>query len=92
MKTILMKLKVIVSPSPFTSELLIYIHGHFAMNIVIRLSNGKGTVIRITACALKKGENKVRIANLQRYAGGNYQLVIKLLNGDLVETIDLVKI
>ena len=86
-----MKLKVIVSPSPFSSELLIFIHGHFAMNVVIRLTNGKGTVIRIIACTLKKGENKVRIANLHRYAGGNYQVVIKLLNGDLLEIINLVK-
>jgi hypothetical protein len=92
MKTILMKLKVIVNPNPFTSELNIHIHGPFAINIVIRLTNSKGTVIRITACTLKQGENKVKIGNLHRYAGGNYHLEIKLLNGDLLETLSLVKI
>jgi hypothetical protein len=91
MKTNLMKLKVIVSPNPFTTELLVFIHVHFAMNIVIRLTNSKDTVIRIAACTLKTGENKVRIGNLQRYAAGNYHLVVKLLNGDLVQTINLVK-
>ncbi len=91
MKTIVMKLKVIVTPNPFTSELCIYIHGSFVINIVIRLTNSKGTVIRITACTLKKGENNVKIDNLHRYAGGNYHLEIKLLNGDLLEKLNLVK-
>ncbi|MEP6746536.1 MAG: hypothetical protein ABJB86_02355 [Bacteroidota bacterium] len=86
-----MKLKVTVNPDPFIAELSVVIQGLFTMNIVIRLANSKGTVIRITACTLKKGENKIQIGNLQRYAAGNYQLEVKTLNGDLVETINLVK-
>jgi hypothetical protein len=87
-----MKLKVTVNPNPFTAELSVLIHGHFDMNIVIRLTNSKDTVIRITSFTLKKGENKVKIGNLQRYATGNYRLELKMLNGDLLETIKLVKI
>jgi hypothetical protein len=86
-----MKLKVAVNPNPFISELSISIQGHFTMNIVIRLTNCSDTVIRITACTLKKGENKIRIGNLQRYAAGAYHLEVKMLNGDLVEKINLVK-
>ena len=91
MKTILMKLKVTVDPNPFTSELVITIHGHFAMNIVIRLTNRAGTAIRIIGYTLGNGENKVIIGNLKRYVIGDYYLEIKLLNGDLLETIKLVK-
>jgi hypothetical protein len=87
-----MKLKVIVNPNPFTSELSILIHGSFAVNIVVRLMNSRHTVIRIAACTLKKGENKVKISDLQRYATGHYHVQIKLLNGDLLEMISLVKI
>jgi hypothetical protein len=62
------------------------------VNIVFRLTNSRHTVIRMAACTLKKGENKVKIGNLQRYATGHYHLEVKLLNGDLLETISLVKI
>ena len=86
-----MKLKVIVNPNPFTSEISVLIHGNFSVNVVIRLINNRGTVIRIAASALKKGENKVKINNLLRYATGQYSLEIKLLNGDLLETVSLVK-
>ena len=91
MKTILMELKVIVNPNPFTSELSVFIHGSFAVNIVIRLLNSRNTVIRIRACLLIKGDNKIMISNLQRYATGHYHVEIKLLNGDLLERINLIK-
>lgn len=91
MKTICMKLKVIVDPNPFTSELAVFIHGHFTMNVVLRLLNNAGTVIRITGCTVDKGENKITIENLNRYATGDYVLDVKLLNGDLIEKINLVK-
>jgi hypothetical protein len=87
-----MKIKVTVNPNPFTSELSVHMHGSFAVNIVIRLTNSRHTVIRMAACVLTKGENKIKIGNLQRYATGPYHLEIKLLNGDLVETVRLVKI
>jgi hypothetical protein len=61
-----MKLKVTVNPNPFISELAVLIQGVFSMNIVIRLKNKKGTVVRITGCTLQKGGNKVRINNLER--------------------------
>ncbi|MEP7279294.1 MAG: T9SS type A sorting domain-containing protein [Bacteroidota bacterium] len=86
-----MKLKVIASPNPFVSELFVFIHGSFALNIVVRLINNSGTVIRITSAELKKGENKLKINNLQRYAAGSYHLEIKLLSGELLETHQLVK-
>jgi len=86
-----MKLKVIVNPHPFTSELSLLIQGNFDINVVIRLIDSSGTVIRITSGALKKGDNKMKIDKLQRYAAGAYRLEIKLLNGDLLETIQLVK-
>jgi len=86
-----MKLKVIVNPHPFTSELFLLIQGNFDINVVIRLIDGRDTVIRITSGALKKGDNEIKIDGLQRYAAGNYRLEIKLLNGDLLENIHIVK-
>jgi len=86
-----MKLKVIVNPNPFTSELAVFIHCHFTMNAVVRLLNNTGIVIRISGCTLSKGSNKITLENLDRYATGNYLLEVKLLNGDLLETVGLVK-
>lgn len=86
-----MNLKISVNPNPFTTELAVLIHGQFAVNTVLRLINNNGTVIRVTSCAVNKGDNKIKINNLRRYAAGNYLFEIKLLNGDLMETINLIK-
>ena len=91
MKTFCMKLKVTVNPNPFTSELNIFVHGQFTMNIVLRLLNSDGTVIRITGCTIDKGDNEIMMGNLSKYATGNYMLDVKLLNGDIIEAIPLVK-
>ncbi len=91
MKTVLMKSKVTVNPNPFTSALVINIHGLFSMNIVIRLINSNGTVIRTIGYTVEKGDNKVIIDKLERYVVGAYYLEIKLLTGDLLNTIKLVK-
>jgi len=86
-----MKLNVTVNPNPFTSELAVFIHGQFTVNTVLRLINSSGTVIRVTGYTVNKGENKIKIDNPGRYATGDYFLEVKLLNGDLLETISLVK-
>jgi len=86
-----MKLKVAVNPNPFTSELVVFIHGQFTMNVVIRLMSNAGGVVRVTSVTVNKGENEIKIKNLGRYATGNYLLEVKLLNGDLLEAIQLVK-
>ena len=86
-----MKLKVVANPNPFTSQLAVYIQGHFTMNAVLRLMHNAGTVIRITSITVNKGMNEIQLNNLGRYATGNYLLEVKLLNGDLLETVTLVK-
>ena len=87
-----MKFKVTVNPNPFTSELAVLIDGHFTVNTVLRLVNSAGTVIRVTGHTVNKGGNKIQIGNLGRYATGVYTLEVKLLNGDLLEKIKLVKV
>ncbi|MEP6725147.1 MAG: T9SS type A sorting domain-containing protein [Bacteroidota bacterium] len=86
-----MKLKVTVNPNPFTSELAVFIYGHFTVNTVLRLINSTGAIIRVTGYTVNKGDNEIKIDNLGRYASGNYFLEVKLLNGDLLEMISLVK-
>ena len=86
-----MKLKVTANPDPFSAELVVCIHSSIAVNLVVRLINSNGILIRVKGCPLPAGESKVVLKNLVRYATGNYFLEIKLLNGDLVETIHLVK-
>jgi hypothetical protein len=86
-----MKLKVIVDPHPFTSELLLLIQGNFDINVVIRLIDSSGKLIKITSGTLKKGDNEMTIDGLQAYRSGEYRLEIRLLNGDLLENIQLVK-
>lgn len=86
-----MKLKVKAGPNPFSSDLAVLIYSHFAVNIVVRLANSNGTVIRVKGCTLAAGENHVNLKNLTRYATGDYVVEIKLLNGDLLETIHLLK-
>jgi hypothetical protein len=86
-----MKLKVIVNPHPFTSELCLLIQGDFDINVVMRLIDSNGKLIRITSGTLKKGDNQMKIDGLQSYPSGDYRLEIKLLNGDLLENIQLIK-
>ena len=86
-----MKLKVTVNPNPFTSELAVFIHCYFTVNTVLRLINSTGTVIRVTSYTVNQGENEIKIDKLGRYATGDYFLEVKLLNGDLLEKISLVK-
>jgi len=87
-----MKLKVTVNPNPFTSELAVLIDGHFTLNAVLRLLNSAGNVVRITSCTVNEGNNRLSMDNLGKYASGQYTLEIKLLNGDLLESIALQKI
>ncbi len=91
-KTTYMKLKVLVNPNPFTAELAILISGHFTVNAVLRLINSTGTVIRVAGYTINSGDNQFKLSNLERYATGAYTLELKLLNGDLLESIQLVKI
>ena len=86
-----MKLKVTANPDPFSAELVVSMHSSIPVNLVVRLINSNGIVIRVKGCPLSAGESKVKLNNLVRYATGNYFLEIKLLNGDLVETISLEK-
>jgi hypothetical protein len=86
-----MNLKVTVSPSSFTAELTVIIESDVTLNTVLRLTDSKEKVARIIGCTLAKGENKVQLKNLSKYAAGNYQLEVKLLNGELLETIRLHK-
>jgi hypothetical protein len=86
-----MKLKVIVNPHPFTSELWLLIQGNFDVNVVIRLIDSSGNLIKIVSGTLKKGDNNISITDLQSYPPGSYQLEIRLLNGDLLESLGLVK-
>jgi Secretion system C-terminal sorting domain len=86
-----MKVKVKADPNPFTGELTITMLTNLTVNLVVRLMNSNGTVIRVKACPLLTGENNIKLNNLNRYATGEYILEVKLLNGDLLETISLVK-
>ena len=86
-----MNLKVTANPNPFSAELVVGMHSSTAVNLVMRLINSNGTVIRVKGCTLAGGENRVVLKNLLRYATGNYFLEIKLLNGDPLETIQLLK-
>ncbi len=86
-----MKLTVSVKPNPFVAELFVSIQAAFTVNVVIRLIADSEKVIKITPGTLKKGENEIIISNLQQYAAGNYRLEIKLLNGDLLQNIQLTK-
>lgn len=86
-----MKLKVTASPNPFSAELVVSMQCSVAVNLVVRLVNSNGIVIRVKGCPIAAGESNVLMKNLMRYATGTYCLEIKLLNGDLLETIQLIK-
>ncbi len=86
-----MILKVTANPDPFSAEITISMHCSSPVNLVLRLINSEGIVVRVKGCPLTAGETKVTLKNLARYATGNYFLEVKLLNGDLLESIELVK-
>jgi hypothetical protein len=86
-----MRLKVRVSPNPFTSELVVSITSDVVLNAVLRLTDTNNNMVRMIGSPLHSGENNVYIKNLSKYVTGTYQLQIKLLNGEMLETIELVK-
>ena len=86
-----MIVKVTANPDPFSAELAVCIHSSIDVNLVLRLINSNGTVIRVKGCPLHAGVSRITLKNLVRYATGRYFLEIKLLNGDLVESIQLAK-
>jgi hypothetical protein len=86
-----MQVRVTVSPAPFTSDLTILIESDIAFNAVLRLTDNNKKLVRMIGSPLHKGENKIFIKNLSRYVIGIYYLEVKLLNGKLVETIEITK-
>ncbi len=86
-----MRLKVFVNPNPFTSQLQIRLHGEFTANLILRLKNSRGTVVRMVACTLPGGSDSIDMNDLQRFAAGRYDLQISLLSGEQVTTVSIVK-
>jgi hypothetical protein len=86
-----MRLKLTVNPNPFAGELIVSITSDVSFNAVIRLTDTNKNMVRMMGSPLHMGENKVYINNLSKYVAGIYQLEVKLLNGELIETIEVIK-
>jgi hypothetical protein len=86
-----MRLSVTVNPNPFIGELFVSITSDVTFNAVLRLIDTNKNVVRMIGSPLQYGENTVYIKNLSKYAAGNYQLEVKLLSGELIETTEVTK-
>lgn len=86
-----MSLKVMVAPNPFSTDLAVIVQSAAPINIVVRLLTANGAVVRVKGCALETGENELQLNNLGKYVPGDYQIEVKLLNGDLVAACQVLK-
>ncbi len=90
-KSATMEVNITVRPNPFISELTVHINIETTVIAILRLTNEKGHVARMMSCTLQKGENSITLSKLSKFASGNYRLEVRLLNGDEIKHIPLVK-
>jgi hypothetical protein len=90
-KTATMEVIIDVRPNPFISELTVRIFIDTTVIAIIRLTNEKGIIAKMMSCTLEKGETTITLNKLSKFAAGNYNLEVRLLNGDEIKRIPLVK-
>ena len=80
-----------VLPQPFIDQLKVQIDISVSINLVLRLNDENNNLVRMMGCQLQQGGNIIQLVNLGKFARGNYILEVRLLNGDLIHSIPLIK-
>jgi hypothetical protein len=86
-----MKIKAKVYPNPFSSNLSVEVLTDLDRQVVFRLYNGAGNLIKMSYWKLVKGNNKILLDSLQNLAQGLYTVEIKNEDNEVLHKFELVK-
>jgi hypothetical protein len=86
-----MKLQAKAYPNPFYANLSVEVISDAESQVIFRLYNQLGNLIKMSYWKLLKGNNKIMLDNLQNLAMGLYTIELKDENNHVLHKFELVK-
>jgi Secretion system C-terminal sorting domain len=86
-----MNLKVRAYPNPFGSNISLEVICEENEQVIFRLYNPAGKVIKMSYWKLVNGMNKIILDNLERLTPGNYLIELKDQNEETLYSMELLK-
>ena len=86
-----MKLQAKAYPNPFYTNLSVEVISDAESQVIFRLYNQLGNLIKMSYWKLLKGNNKIMLDNLQNLAMGLYTIELKDENNHVLHKFELVK-
>jgi len=86
-----MNIKAKAYPNPFSSALSVEVLTDLDGQVIFRLYNQAGNLIKMSYWKLMKGNNKILLDSLQNLAKGLYTIEIKNEDSQLLHKFELVK-
>jgi hypothetical protein len=86
-----MNLKVRAYPNPFGSNISLEVVCEQNEQVIFRLYNPAGKVIKMSYWKLVNGMNKIILDNLERLTAGEYLIELKDQNEETLHTLTLMK-
>lgn len=80
-----------VYPNPFFSSLSVEVTSDVDSQVIFRLYNQAGNLIKMSYWKLLKGNNKIMLDSLQNLSTGLYTVEIKSENNHVLHKFELVK-
>lgn len=78
-------------PNPFTSSLAVEVSADADAQVIFRLYNQVGNLIKMSYWKLIKGNNKMMLDSLQNLAMGLYTIELKDENNHVLHKFELIK-
>ena len=86
-----MNIKAKVYPNPFTSNLSVEVVSDNDAQVIFRLYNQLGHLIKMSYWKLIKGNNKIMLDSLQNLSMGLYTIELKDENNTVLHKFELLK-
>jgi multisubunit Na+/H+ antiporter MnhE subunit len=86
-----MNLKVRAYPNPFGSNISLEVICEENEQVIFRLYNPAGKVIKMSYWKLVNGMNKIILDNLERLTPGTYLIELKDQNEEILHQLELLK-
>ena len=83
--------KIIIRPNPFETFIALEIECTQSKNLIIRMADEQGRIVKMFSWFVVKGANVTSFAEMESLAPGNYCLDVMDLEGELLFSTDLVK-
>lgn len=91
MKTELIFSKVNVRPNLFSTSVTLEVTSNQNHQVVVRMSNDEGQIIKLFGWYLLKGTNVTTISDLQSFNSGIYSMAILGNDGELMYSTEITK-